>query len=139
MESAKRITTVSNLAVLYIQLVNGSRVSEAVEAFNRFLETGKRELEIRVRKIKKFETRRILIPSFIKRRGVPRKSGQVEVFAQRQGINTHSMRYAFIGYMGRRGVAPQIIAKITHHKKLDSILGYTQQKVADDLLDEVVK
>ncbi|MEM4155997.1 MAG: hypothetical protein QXQ38_04645 [Archaeoglobaceae archaeon] len=44
------------------------------------------------------------------------------------------MRYAFISYLAKRGVSPQIIAKITRHSKLDMILNYTQEKLADEIL-----
>ncbi len=33
--------------------------------------------------------------------------------------NAHSLHYALVGYPARKGVASQIIAKITGHKKLD--------------------
>lgn len=149
MKGCSRGTTYSNLAVLYIQLVNGSRVSEAVDALNEFLTTGKRDLQIRLRKRWKrtgtgevtqvIEYRTMLVPSFIKRQGAPRTPAQVKVFAIRRGINTHSLRYAFVSHMSQRGVAPQIIAKITHHKKLERIIDYTSQKVADKLLREVAE
>lgn len=131
----------SNFATLLIQLVNGSRVSEAVEAFNEFLATGGRELKVRVRKRQQptTEHREIRIPSAVDQRGNQRTVGAVKTFANRQGINTHSLRYAFISKLGRDGVMPQIIARITHHKKLDMILRYTQQRVADELLEELVK
>lgn len=134
-----RVTSRSSFSVMLIQLQNGSRVSEAVEAFNVFLSTGKREHVVRVRKSRSDNTRRILIPSEIQRGGVPRTADQVIACAQYLGINTHSLRYAFVGYLGSQGVAPQVIAKITGHKSLDMILRYTSQKAADELLDKTIK
>jgi hypothetical protein len=150
LEKTSRGPTYSNIATLYIQLINGSRVSEAVDAFNEFLAFAKRDLEIRVRKrwrkdkktgkvVQIIEYRKMLIPSSIKRRGTPRTPTQVKVFAHRKGFNTHSLRYAFVSHLGKRGVAPQIIAKITPHKRLERIIDYTSQKVADDLLKEVAE
>lgn len=128
----------SNWATLLIQLVNGSRVSEAVDAWNEFLKTGTRDLTVRVRKHKRLEHRRMIIPSSVEQKGIPKTPGGIEVFAIRHGFNTHSLRYSFVGYMGGvKKEPPQVIAKITHHKKLDRIVGYTQQKVADDLLKKV--
>jgi len=135
---AKRGDQYSNLAVMLIQLVNGSRVSEAVEAWNRFLETGERELSVRVRKRRGVE-RKMLIPEQVKRRGVPRNTNQVKVAARRLGFNTHALRYAFIGWLGKQGVAPQLIGKITMHGDLDYILYYTQRTVAEEVLRRVVR
>jgi len=150
MEKTSRGPTYSNLATLYIQLINGSRVSEAVDAFNNFLEERKRDLEVQVRKrwrkdkkagkvVQIIEFRKMLIPSSIKRQGIRRTPTQVKVFAHRKGFNTHSLRYAFVSYLGKRGIAPQIIAKITHHKRLERIIDYTSQKAADDVLKEVAE
>ncbi len=52
-------------------------------------------------------------------------------------FNTHSLRYAQITELARQGKPPQLIAKITHHKGLDFILKYTQQKEADNTLREL--
>jgi len=35
------------------------------------------------------------------------------------GFNTHSLRYAFVSYLLKRGVSPSIAAKITGHRSLD--------------------
>lgn len=136
----------SNWAAMLIQLTNGSRVSETVDAWNEFLVTGERNLKVRVRKrwktdkttgeqIQLLEKRNIIIPSVIEQKGLSRTVGAVKVFAFKRGLNTHSLRYAFISHLGEIGTAPQIIAKITGHKTLDYILHYTQQKVADELLE----
>ncbi len=50
------------------------------------------------------------------------------------GFNTHSLRYAFVSYLAQKKYPPQIIAKITGHKRLDYILHYTQEKAAHELL-----
>ncbi len=55
------------------------------------------------------------------------------------GFNTHSLRYAFITYLARKGVAPQIIAKITGHRDLSHILTYTERKTAEDLLRDLFR
>jgi len=53
------------------------------------------------------------------------------------GINRHSLRYAFITYLLRKGISPSLIAKITRHKNLNYILTYTQQKTADKILEKL--
>jgi len=53
--------------------------------------------------------------------------------------NTHSLRYALVGFLAKRGVSAQIIAKITGHKKLDRILQYTQLVKAEEILEEIAK
>ena len=53
------------------------------------------------------------------------------------GWNTHSLRYARITHLAKKGVSPSLIAKITHHKRLDYVLSYTQQKTADELNREI--
>ena len=55
-----------------------------------------------------------------------------------RGFNSHSLRYAFITYMAKKGVAPQIIAKMTQHAKLDYILHYTSTQKAERILEEEV-
>jgi Phage integrase family. len=52
-------------------------------------------------------------------------------------FNTHSLRYAFITYLLRRGVDATIIAKITKHSRLDYILTYTQEKIAEEVLRKI--
>lgn len=53
------------------------------------------------------------------------------------GFNTHALRYAQITELARKGMAPQVIAKVTHHKTLTFILSYTQQKEADRALTDL--
>jgi integrase len=49
----------------------------------------------------------------------------------------HSLRYAFITYMLRRGMSSSIIAAVTGHKNLNMILKYTERKEAEKLLEEL--
>jgi len=130
-------------ATLLIQLRNGSRVSEALEALEKFLKSRKREVQVRVRKHKKEDYRLMIVPKEIYNKDIiylKMVSGQitvnaVKIFAlRRYGFNTHSLRYAFITYLAKKGVSAQLIAKITRHKNLNYILTYTQTTVAEDLL-----
>jgi hypothetical protein len=55
------------------------------------------------------------------------------------GINTQSLRYAFITHLLKLNFNPSIIAKITHPSKLDFILIYTQEKEAEKTLRKNVQ
>jgi site-specific recombinase XerD len=59
----------------------------------------------------------------------------VKVYCRRAyGFNTHSLRYAFVSYLLKRGVSPSIVAKITGHRSLDHILHYTEVRLAEEVL-----
>ncbi|MEM4847239.1 MAG: tyrosine-type recombinase/integrase [Thermosphaera sp.] len=130
--------------ILLIQLRNGSRVSEAVRAFREYLASGRREVYVPLSKKKKPEVRLMVIPEVDFDRtaavellevGEEALTKRVKMYAKnRLGVNTHSLRYAFITYLLKEGVNPSIIAKITGHTKLDFILHYTQQRVAEEVL-----
>ena len=121
------------LSVLLVQLRNGSRISEALDGVRLWADTGKVELEVRVRKTvlkknmvgdweKKAKKRDIVIPKELDRLDKAKIKGvidgvsseKVSVFAiQVFKWNSHSLRYAFVSYLSKKGVAPQLIAKIT--------------------------
>jgi|ECHhosMinimDraft_1075155.scaffolds.fasta_scaffold03449_2 Phage integrase family. len=136
-------------AVLLIQLRNGSRVSEAAEAALKWAETRLREVEVRVRKQRRHpETRLMIIPKQLseqdrldvltQRHWLEGDLSRIEHFARRVfGWNTHSLRYAKISQLGTLGYPAQVIARITHHKRMEFILRYTSQKTADDILKKI--
>ncbi|MGC8988396.1 integrase [Infirmifilum sp.] len=139
-------TTRCYSAILLMQLRNGLRIGEAVDAFITFIKTGKREFMTRVEKKKRPEERLVVVPvelddqirlSCIDLAQVDRRvlTNRIKNWCrQKLGFNTHSLRYAFITYLLRQGVNPSIIAKITKHSKLDFILNYTQAKTAEFVL-----
>ena len=53
---------VAYISVLYVQLLNGCRISEAAEGVVKFAKTGKREVSVRIRKRKDGAERTVLIP-----------------------------------------------------------------------------
>jgi integrase len=136
-------------AISLIALRNGSRIGEAIEAFKEFLKTSKVKIYVRVEKHKKEDYRLMVIPKEIveddltpcfrlldKDKDVIRANVN-KYLHRRLGINAHSLRYAFITYMLRKGVSPSIIAAITSHKNLNMILKYTERKEAEKLLEEL--
>ncbi len=133
-------------AVLLTQLRNGSRVSEAVDAVAAWATTRRREVEVPVRKHRSPETRIMVIPEELTEEDRldcasllgDIKPSTVKMYAKRNlGINTHSLRYARITHLAKKGVSPSLIAKITHHRRLDYVLRYTEQKAADELNREI--
>ena len=133
-------------AVLYTQLLNGARVSEAVDALREYARTGEAKVRVKVRKRKNAE-RLIVVPNIDLKRVAwildvdPEKlTNRVEKFAKSKlGANTHALRYAFITHLGSRGVSAQLIAKITGHARLDYILYYTQRAEAEKLLEDIAR
>ena len=135
------------LAVLYVQLLNGCRVSEAVEAVQTFAKRNERKVKVKVRKRKNAE-RLVIIPRAIELKRVAwladvdaeKLVERVRFYARKHlKLNTHSLRYAFITHMAKRGVSAQLIAKMTGHATLQHILHYTQQVEAESILEEVVE
>ena len=137
-----------NLVLAIIQLRNGLRVSEAVRAYKHFLKHKSLEFEIEVSKRKKPEKRLVVIPEFLLGwidnciEDLYKDDRQIYTryrlfLYRRYGLNTHSLRYAFITYLLREGVSPSIVAKITKHRRLDYILTYTQNKIAEDILRSI--
>jgi len=137
--------------VLLVQLRNGSRIGEAIEAVSEFCKAGGKAITVRVKveKHKGNDTRLMVLPEELRdRQGrdylaqaclrlakVKNPKDSMRDYCRRTyGFNTHSLRYAFITYMLSKGVSPSFIAKITGHKNLSYILHYTEMKTAEDLL-----
>ena len=155
LEAARSDREYAYLSALYVQLRNGCRVSEAARALLLFARTGGRRLRVPVCKRRDRAERLVLIPPQIeykrvawlseefKRKPLEKAARQlaarVKVFSLTHlGLNTHSLRYAFITYLASQGVAPQLIAKITGHARLDYILHYTQRLKAEELLERLM-
>jgi integrase len=141
-------------AISLIALRNGARIGEAIEAFTKFLqgdattrrlEDGRVALitQVRVEKHRKEDYRLIVFPAEILEQSfdtctqlVAKGRDAVRAYVNRWlreklGTNCHSLRYAFITYMLKKGVSPAIIASITKHRNLNMILKYVQEKVAE--------
>jgi integrase len=133
--------------VLLIQLRNGSRVSEAVDAAIKLADQKSSEVYVKVRKRRDEYERLMVLPEELKIQDIAvcreilsrgNAALRVKVYAKKiLGINTHSLRYARITHMLRNNISPSIVAKITGHKKLDCILTYTQIKTAEEALRSV--
>jgi len=135
--------------ILLVQLRNGSRIGEAIEAVRQFCETKATSVRVRIEKHKEGDTRLMTLPEELRdRQGkeylaqaclrlakVKNPKSAIKVYCKATyGFNTHSLRYAFITYLLSKGVSPSFIAKITGHRNLSYILHYTELKTAEDIL-----
>jgi len=135
--------------VLLIQLRNGSRIGEAIEAAKAFCETKATAVRVRIEKHKEGDTRLMVLPEELRGKEgkeylaqaclrlakVKNPKSAVKVYCKATyGFNTHSLRYAYITYLLSKGVNPSFIAKITGHRNLSYILHYTELKTAEDIL-----
>ena len=139
--------------ILLTQLVNGCRVGESVQAIQYIVKNGippDRKVRVKVEKRKDNYERLIVIPKIVSDRDLKSivfinyldtktLKQRVVVWARDYwGINTHSLRYAFITHLAKQGVSAQLIGKMTGHSKLDYILYYTQKVQAEQLLEKLV-
>ncbi len=134
-------------SILFVQLNNGCRISEASEAVISFVQNGAREQRIRARKRKKLNKGKdaevlIIIPRSIHRRekdllvigSLEQVINAVKCFARNHyHINTHSLRYAWIAKMGRDNIPANLISKAIRHTNIQTIMNYTQEDQADDI------
>jgi len=136
-------------AIALIQLTNGSRASEAVRAFQQYLRTREAKLSVRISKKRSPQERLMVIPQSVQRLDLTacvdladiaegRLVNRYKVWVKRNlGLNSHSLRYAFVTHLITAGLEPTLVAKITGHSKLDFVLHYTQRKRAEDILESI--
>jgi len=130
------------VAILLIQLTNGSRIKEAIRAFKTFVESGQREFQLEAEK--HGNTRVFIIHEVIRNRlayksiltiSDDKLEARIRMFALKYlKCNTHSLRYALISFLAKNATDPAIIAKITGHKDYKYIVRYTQTKDAIEIL-----
>lgn len=138
-------------SILLTQLENGARISEAVEAVLCFRSDSERVQRIRARKRKKNNKGKdvdvlIKIPAAVKNQYLDLDLSSaaalegVKMYAQRHyGINTHSLRYAWIAKMGREGIPTNLISKAIRHTNIQTIENYTAEDEADQIKMDFVK
>lgn len=145
--ASRRKNDVCYSAIALIQLRNGSRIAEAVDGFKQFILTREQVIHVRVRKKKKEDYRLMVIPDELLQYNIVEVCSDLVNLSDKKlrdrvrkylynlyGINTHSLRYAFITYLIKNNISVSIVSKITHHSNLNYILQYTQQRLADDVL-----
>jgi len=143
------------LTIAIIQLYNGLRAGEAVEAFKEWINTGKDEVIIRVEKRKdKDAWRYAVIPAVVRfnRNVIERaldlgfssldeikKKNYEKWFLVTYNINTHTLRKAWESYVARN--LNKDLALITAYqgrKTVESHLAYLRQEEAKEEIKKVV-
>jgi integrase len=146
MTGLRRIS-LRNVNILLLALLNGLRISEAIECYYKWLEdpTAK-EITVRVAKSKKDKVRLCITEGldsidhkFTKHLEKPKPNALQSWSIMKFGFNTHSLRYAFINYMLSQGYDPATVSKIIAHSKLETLLSYIQEKRAREALVEEAK
>lgn len=144
----------SFLVISLIQLQNGSRIGETINAVNIFI----RDLDckvavITIAKRKDGFRRKILLPELINKEilerikpvikddSIEELSKKIRMFLTRHyGWNTHSLRYALINYLAiEKKVPVNLVSKLVGHKNMNQLLTYTQNRHVDDLLVSINK
>ncbi len=134
-----------NVNILLLALLNGLRISEAVECYYKWLEDpSMKEITVRVAKSKR-EKYRLCVTigldavdhRLTKDLEKPKPNTLQTWCIERFGFNTHSLRYAFINHMLQQGYDLATVSRIIAHSKLETIMGYMQEKrVKEALLRE---
>jgi len=133
-------------AVAYLQLVNGSRIQEAITGLQLWLRTNKTEFQIIAGKT--HVERDFIIPNEVQRYLFLFRRWEALVFSLRKhniimwlkkhfGWNSHSLRYAFIRKAIERGYSASQIAIILGHKKIDTTLNYARRINAIEILKKM--
>jgi integrase len=136
-----------NVNILLLALLNGLRISEAVECYYKWLEDPTQDMfSIRVAKSKTEKYRLCVVKGldsvdhkYTKHLEKPKPNALQSWALIRFGFNTHSLRYAYINYMLQQGYDPATISRIIGHSKLDTLLEYIQQKRAQEALIKEVE
>jgi len=132
--------------ILLVQLANGMRISEAIEATKKIIENETYELQLEA--LKGGEARIVRVPPQVPKNWIsklkkadkwPSKDAVIMYCKRTFGVNTHALRHSFITYMAKKGIPPQLIARMTGHKKLDMILRYTSKAKAEEVHKAVLE
>ena len=133
-------------SIALIQLRNGLRLSEAVEAIIHFSKTGERKFKIMPKKNN--NERWVIILDFILQRDIQNALTFVQDIKKLTqnyrmwlknvvGINSHSLRYAFIRKMLDKGLNSTQIALILGHRKLETTYEYEKTYNSLRLLEDL--
>jgi site-specific recombinase XerD len=131
-----------NVNILLLALLNGLRISEAIECYYKWLENPTvKEIAVKVAKSKKDKHRVCVVEGldavdhkYTKHLDRPTPNNLQVWTVQHFKFNTHSLRYAFINYMLQQGYDPATVSKIIAHSRLETIMSYVQEKRAREAL-----
>jgi integrase len=146
--TALRRISLRNVNILILALLNGLRISEAIECYYKWLENPQQEMfNVRVAKSRKEKYRLCIAKGldsidhkYTKNLERPKPNTLQSWTLIKFGFNTHSLRYAYINHMLQQGYDPATVSLIIGHSKLDTLLEYIQQRRAREaMLKEVEK
>ena len=137
-----RRISLRNINILLLALLNGLRISEAIECYYRWLDDPAQEIiTVRVAKSRREKYRLCIAKGldsidhkYTKHLEKPKPNTLQSWIIQKFGFNTHSLRYAYINHMLSQGYDPATISLIVGHSKLDTLLEYIQQRRAKEAL-----
>jgi cobalamin biosynthesis Co2+ chelatase CbiK len=143
MTGLRRIS-LRNVNILILALLNGLRISEAIECYYKWLEDPQQEIfNVRVAKSRRDRYRLCIVKGLdsidhklTKHLEKPKPNNLQSWSLIRFGFNTHSLRYAFINHMLSQGYDPATVSLIIGHSKLETLLSYIQEKRAREALLE---
>jgi len=123
---AKKRATLRNINILLTALTNGLSISEAIECYSRFVETGEREHIVEASR-SQGKVKPCVIPPFID--DVDTKIGDVKVkkytiignTVRRYNVNTHTLKKAFTRYIKTLGIPTSITKPQTPEKAKTNI------------------
>jgi len=137
-----RRISLRNVNILLLALINGLRISEAIECYSRWLEEPTQEIfNVKVAKSRRERFRLCIVKGLdsidhkLTKNIEPPKPNNLQSWTLvKFGFNTHSLRYAYINHMLAQGYDPATISIIVGHSKLDTLLEYIQQKRVKEAL-----
>jgi integrase len=142
-----RRISLRNVNILLLALLNGLRISEAIECYHKWLENPAQEIiTVKVAKARR-EKHRLCIAKGLdsidhkltKNIERPKPNNLQSWSLTRFGFNTHSLRYAYINHMLSQGYDPATVSLIVGHSKIDTLMEYIQQKRAQEALIKEVE
>ncbi|MCX8166211.1 MAG: hypothetical protein N3D79_06480, partial [Acidilobaceae archaeon] len=135
-------------SIALTQLRNGSRVSEAIDAFLYYVTTGAEVTRVKVRKKKKEEFRLMRIPPIVLQNNKVRETCRELTLVPPRKLrdrvrwwvrvnlnsNTHSLRYSFITHALMSGLDFAVVARAVHHSNPVLVQRYIQQRIANHII-----
>jgi integrase len=147
-----KVKALSNIVIALVSLVNGSRISESIEAVFKFINNKNlNKVIVPIAKRKDGETRPMLLPKEINKEileyiekiiaGADPQKLQSKVrtyLTDNYGFNTHSLRYAAINYLITEKQRPlNVVSKLVGHKSMNMLINYTQNKNVSSTLESM--
>jgi len=155
----KKLQALSNCTIALIQLVNGSRISEAIKATEYFVRNKhKQSMYVKISKRQDLANRVMKLPNevdlfILEAIGITFNTYDIEnkdhmaklsskvrtyLYDHFDKINTHSLRYALINYLAiKKNVPLNLVSKIVGHKSMNQLVSYTQNKHVDNMLESL--